>query len=161
MLSCADKLAAQWQDFLLLVGRVVLGWIFVFYGWGKLFTIAQYSTTFPGRGLSPWMAYIAVPVEFFVGLALLLGFATRYSVLILLFFMLVASFSSHAYWSVPERAARQSDGALLEEHLDDGRPGAAVHHRSPAASRSIRCWRRSSRLIRSLRRGSAAPERSR
>jgi len=102
MLSCADKLAAQWQDFLLLVGRVVLGWIFVFYGWGKLFTIAQYSTTFPGRGLSPWMAYIAVPVEFFVGLALLLGFATRYSVLILLFFMLVASFSSHAYWSVPD-----------------------------------------------------------
>lgn len=101
-LSCADKLAAQWQDFLLLVGRVVLGWIFVFYGWGKLFTIAQYSTTFPGRGLSPWMAYIAVPVEFFVGLALLLGFATRYSVLILLFFMLVASFSSHAYWSVPD-----------------------------------------------------------
>lgn len=101
MLSCADKLAAQWQDFLLLVGRVVLGWIFVFYGWGKLFTIAQYSTTFPGRGLSPWMAYIAVPVEFFVGVALLLGFATRYSVLILLFFMLVASFSSHAYWSVP------------------------------------------------------------
>jgi putative oxidoreductase len=101
MLSCADKLAAQWQDFLLLVGRVVLGWIFVFYGWGKLFTIAQYSTTFPGRGLSPWMAYIAVPAEFFVGVALLLGFATRYSVLILLFFMLVASFSSHAYWSVP------------------------------------------------------------
>jgi putative oxidoreductase len=102
MLSCTDKLAAQWQDFLLLVGRVVLGWIFVFYGWGKLFTIAQYSTTFPGRGLSPWMAYIAVPVEFFVGVALLLGFATRYSVLILLFFMLVASFSSHAYWSVPD-----------------------------------------------------------
>jgi putative oxidoreductase len=48
------------------------------------------------------MAYIAVPAEFFVGLALLLGFATRYSVLILLFFMIVASFSSHAYWSVPD-----------------------------------------------------------
>ncbi len=102
VLSHADKLAAQWQDFLLLAGRIILGWIFVFYGWGKLFTIAQYSTTFPGRGLSPWMAYIAVPVEFFVGLALLLGFATRYSALVLLFFMLVASFSSHAYWSVPQ-----------------------------------------------------------
>jgi putative oxidoreductase len=102
MLSCADKLAAQWQDFLLLVGRVVLGWIFVFYGWGKLFTVAQYSTTFPGRGLAPWMAYIAVPVEFFGGLALLLGFATRYTVLVMLFFMVVAAFSSHAYWSVPD-----------------------------------------------------------
>ena len=116
MLSCTDKLAAQWQDFLLLVGRVVLGWIFVFYGWGKLFTIAQYSTTFPGRGLSPWMAYIAVPVEFFVGLALLLGFATRYSVLILLFFMLVASFSSHAYWSMPE-AQRGNQGAHFWKNI--------------------------------------------
>jgi putative oxidoreductase len=48
------------------------------------------------------MAYIAVPVEFFVGLALILGFATRYAVLVMLFFMIVASFSSHAYWSVPD-----------------------------------------------------------
>ena len=48
------------------------------------------------------MAYIAVPAELFIGLALLLGFATRYAVLVALFFMLVASFSSHAYWSVPE-----------------------------------------------------------
>jgi uncharacterized membrane protein YphA (DoxX/SURF4 family) len=48
------------------------------------------------------MVYIAVPAELFIGLALLLGFATRYAVLVALFFMLVASFSAHAYWSVPE-----------------------------------------------------------
>lgn len=40
--------------------------------------------------------------EFFVGLALILGFATRYAVLVMLFYMIVASFSSHNYWSVPE-----------------------------------------------------------
>ena len=101
-LSHADKLAATWTDFLLLAGRVIMGWTFVFYGWGKLWDIPKYAMTFPARGLSPWMAYIAVPVEFFVGLALLLDFATRYAVLIMLFFMIVASFSSHAYWSVPE-----------------------------------------------------------
>ena len=101
-MTYTDGMAAAWQDFLLLVARVLLGWIFVFYGWGKLLDIPQYATTFPARGLSPWMAYIAVPVEFFVGLALILGFATRYAVLIMLFFMVVASFSSHAYWSVPE-----------------------------------------------------------
>ncbi len=102
MLSHTDKLAAQSADFLLLVGRVVLGWIFVMYGWTKIFTIPEYAATFPRRGLSTWMAYIAVPAELFVGLALLLGFATRYAVLIMLFYMVVASFSSHAYWSVPE-----------------------------------------------------------
>lgn len=101
-LSHTDKLAAQSADFLLLVGRVALGWIFVMYGWTKIFTVAEYAATFPRRGLSTWMAYIAVPAELFVGLALLLGFATRYAVLIMLFYMVVASFSSHAYWSVPE-----------------------------------------------------------
>jgi putative oxidoreductase len=102
VLSHTDKLAAQLQDFLLLAGRVTMGWIFLFYSWGKLWEIPKYATTFPGRGLSPWMAYIAVPAELFIGLALLFGFATRYAVLVALFFMLVASFSSHAYWSVPE-----------------------------------------------------------
>ena len=91
MLSYTDKLATQWTDFLLLAGRVVLGWIFVMYGWAKLFGIPEYAATFPRRGLSTWMAYIAVPAEFFVGLALILGFATRYAVLIMLFYMIVAS----------------------------------------------------------------------
>lgn len=101
-LSYADKLATNFSDFLLLAGRVILGWIFVMYGWQKIFDIPTYAATFPRRGLSSWMAYVAVPAELFVGLALLLGFATRYAVLIMLFYMIVASFSSHNYWSVPE-----------------------------------------------------------
>jgi putative oxidoreductase len=115
-LTCTDAMAAQWQDFLLLVGRVLVGWVFVFYGWGKLWDIPKYAMTFPGRGLSPWMAYIAVPVEFFVGLALVLGFATRYAVLVMLLFMIVASFSSHAYWSVPE-AQRGNQGAHFWKNI--------------------------------------------
>jgi putative oxidoreductase len=51
LLSYADSLAVMWQDFLLLVGRILLGWIFFQSGWNKLFSIAQYSTTFPRRGL--------------------------------------------------------------------------------------------------------------
>jgi hypothetical protein len=31
-LTCTDGIAKQWQDFLLLVGRMIIGWIFVFYG---------------------------------------------------------------------------------------------------------------------------------
>ena len=92
----------MWQDFFLLVGRVMIGWIFLQSGWGKLFNIAGVATTFPRRGLAPWMAYISVPAEFLGGLFLILGFATRYTVLVMLFFTIVASFSSHAYWSVPD-----------------------------------------------------------
>ena len=39
-LSCADQLAADTSDFFLLVGRILLGWIFVRSGYGKLFDIA-------------------------------------------------------------------------------------------------------------------------
>jgi putative oxidoreductase len=109
LLSHTDRIAATWQDFLLLVGRILLGWIFLSSGWAKLFNIAGYATTFPRRGLAPWMAYISVPAEFLGGLFLILGFATRYTTLVMLFFLVVASFSSHAYWSVPDaQKANQS-----------------------------------------------------
>ena len=97
-LSGADQLAASTSDFILLVGRILLGWIFVRSGYGKIFDIAAYATTFPARGLPPMLAYIAVPVEFFGGIALILGLATRYVVLVMVFFMHVATFSSHRYW---------------------------------------------------------------
>jgi putative oxidoreductase len=110
LLSYTDRCAVMWQDFLLLVGRILLGWIFFQSGWGKLFSIAKYSTTFPRRGLEPWMAWVSVPAEFLGGLFLMFGFATRYTALVLLFFTIVASFSSHAYWSSPEaqRATQSS-----------------------------------------------------
>ncbi|MPZ58158.1 MAG: DoxX family membrane protein [Rhizobiales bacterium] len=100
LLSYTDRIAVLWQDFLLLVGRVMIGWVFLWYGWGKLFNIAGYAKSFPGRGLQEWMAYIAVPAEVLGGLFLILGFATRYTVLVMLFFMIVAALSSHAFWSV-------------------------------------------------------------
>ena len=37
VLSYADDIAVLWQDFLLLVGRVMIAWIFLQSGWGKLF----------------------------------------------------------------------------------------------------------------------------
>ena len=39
--------------------------------------------------------------EFIGGLMILAGFATRYMALLMLLFMVIATFSSHAYWKVP------------------------------------------------------------
>ena len=63
----------MWQDFLLLVARVLLGWIFLQSGYTKFFDIAAVAATYPRRGLAPWLAYLAVPVEFFGGIFLNLG----------------------------------------------------------------------------------------
>src|SRR5262245_20355498 len=106
LLACADGTAARWQDFLLLVARVLLGWIFVQSGWGKLTNIQGFIKTLPGRGLPDFLGYVAPPVEFFGGLAILLGFATRYVALALLLFTIVATLSSHRFWDFTDAAQR-------------------------------------------------------
>lgn len=106
-LSHADGLAASTSDIVLLIGRVMLGWIFLRSGYGKLFDIGAVAATFPPRGLPAFMAYISVPAEFFGGLALILGFATRYAAIVLVIFTLVATFSSHRYWEFTEAATRR------------------------------------------------------
>ena len=116
-LSGADGLAASTADVLLLIGRILLGWIFVRSGYGKIFDIPAYSNTFPVRGLHPLLAYIAVPVEFFGGIALIFGFATRYVVLVMVIFMLVATFSSHRYWEFADAAARRVQDSSFYKNL--------------------------------------------
>ena len=103
-LTYSDGLAAQWQDFLILAGRLLIGWIFVQSGWRKLWDISGFVATMPRRGLPDFLGYIAPFVEFFGGLCILLGFATRYSALLVLLFTIIASFSSHRYWTFTDPA---------------------------------------------------------
>jgi putative oxidoreductase len=116
-LSGADPLANVTSDFILLVGRVMLGWIFVRSGYAKMFDVAAVANSFPVRGLHPWLAYISVPLEFFGGIALILGFATRYFVLAMTAFMVVATFSSHRYWDFTEAAARRSQESSFYKNV--------------------------------------------
>jgi putative oxidoreductase len=116
-LSYADSMAASASDIVLLIGRILLGWIFVRSGYGKLFNVEAYAATFPVRGLPPFLAYIAVPFEFFGGLALIFGLATRYIVLGFVIFMLVATFSSHRYWDFTDAAARRVQDSSFYKNM--------------------------------------------
>jgi putative oxidoreductase len=102
LLSYADGVAATWTDLLILVGRVAVGWIYMQSGFRKIFDMAAVAKTYPARGLPEFMAYVATPIELVVGLFLVIGFATRYSAFVILIFTIVASFSSHAFWTFPE-----------------------------------------------------------
>ena len=107
VLSYADGLAVSAHDAVLLIGRVLLGAIFVTSGWRKIFDIPGFAITMGGRGgLPEWLGYIAVPVELLGGLAIVLGLGTRYAALLILLFVIIATFSSHAYWTYP--AAQQA-----------------------------------------------------
>ena len=116
-LSLTEQVAMSTSDFLLLAGRILLGSIFLRSGWGKIDNIAGYANTFPGRGLSPWMAWIAVPFEFLGGIALILGIATRYVLIGFVIFMLVATFSSHAYWTFTDVAQRRIQDSAFWKNI--------------------------------------------
>ena len=100
-LNATDGIAAQWQDFLILVGRVMFGLIFILSGWRKLVDIPAFVKTMPNRDLPDFLGYIAPPVEFVGGILLIVGFATRYVSIVMLLFLIIATFSSHRYWNSP------------------------------------------------------------
>jgi hypothetical protein len=64
-LSYTDSLAASTSDTLLLIARILMGWIFVRSGLGKLMDINAFIASMPGRGVPGWLGYVAAPVEFF------------------------------------------------------------------------------------------------
>jgi putative oxidoreductase len=106
-LTGIEGLAAQSQDAVLLVGRVLLGWIFVQSGWRKLMDIPAFAATMPRRGLPEFLGYVAPPVEFIGGLMILFGIASRYAALLILLFTIIATFSSHRYWDFTDATQRQ------------------------------------------------------
>jgi putative oxidoreductase len=102
-LSCTDGYAATWTDFLLLAGRVLLGWIFLATGWSKLGNIAGTAAYFANLGMSPpeLMAWIAGFVELGLGAALILGLAARYAAIGTFLWVLIATVIAHRYWTYP------------------------------------------------------------
>ena len=105
-LSHTDDAAAAWGDYLLLVGRVLLGWLFLAAGYGKLTGIAGTIGYFTNLGMSPpgFWAWFAGFAEVILGVALILGIATRYAALATFVWVLVATVIAHRYWTYPAAA---------------------------------------------------------
>lgn len=94
-----DKL----QDPLALVGRLLLGALFVPAGIGKLTgfagTVGYISSV--GLPMPQVGAALAIAVEIVGGVALIAGYGTRVAAIVLAVFTVVASFFFHAYWALP------------------------------------------------------------
>lgn len=91
------------QDPLSLVGRLLMSWLFLPAGIGKVLgfsgTVAYIASV--GLPLPAAGAVLALLVEIFGGLALILGYQTRIAAIILAVFTVAASIFFHAYWAVP------------------------------------------------------------
>ncbi|MEA2986484.1 MAG: putative oxidoreductase [Alphaproteobacteria bacterium] len=101
-LSYTDHLAVAWQDQLLLVARVIAGWIFLQSGFGKVMDPATFAARLVPRGVPEWLGLIAPFVEFIGGIMLVLGIGARYGALMLIAFTIAATWISHRFWIFPE-----------------------------------------------------------
>jgi putative oxidoreductase len=92
----------QRKDGLLLFARVLLVVLFLIFGWQKLTGFSgtvtyMASTGAPAPTLS---AIIAIVMEFFVGIAIALGFFTRPLALLLALYTLGTAIIGHHYWTM-------------------------------------------------------------
>ena len=89
-----------------LSGRVLLALVFLLSGIGKLRgfdgTVGYISSV--GLPLPGVLAALALALEIVAGVALILGYRTRWAALALAVFTLVAAFLFHNFWSMPEEA---------------------------------------------------------
>lgn len=91
-------------DVLSLGGRLMMAWLFVPAGWGKIAGFAGTVGYATSAGLPMPQVGVAVGlvIELVGGLMLLVGFKTRWAALALAVFTLVAALFFHDYWAMPE-----------------------------------------------------------
>ena len=85
----------KWNDTLTFFARILLAYLFIQAGWGKLFSYegtAQYMTS---QGVSAQWLPLVILLELGGGLAILLGFMTRFTAFSIAFFSLLSGVMFH------------------------------------------------------------------
>lgn len=92
------------QDAFALLGRILLAFLFVPAGWGKIAGFAGTVQYIGSKGLPmpEVLAAAAVAIELGLGLLLLVGWQTRWAALGLAIFVAVITPIFHGYWAMPE-----------------------------------------------------------
>ena len=90
------------KDEAILIARLLLMILFVLFGWSKLtgFSGAVAIMVAEGTPVPTVAAIIAVVMEFFVGIAIVLGFYTRPLAFLLALYTLAAAVIGHHYWTM-------------------------------------------------------------
>jgi putative oxidoreductase len=100
-------LLAGSKDGMLLLARLLLMVLFVIFGWSKLASFSATAAYMSSVGvpMPSISAAIAVIMEFFVGVAIALGFYTRPLAILLGLYTLAAALIGHQFWNMvdPDR----------------------------------------------------------
>ena len=106
MFAATDAYADRGSDALVLVARLLIGWLFLDAGWLKLMghvATVRYLTGLqvPAPELVYWLVVLA---EMGIGVALILGVATRFASLFAFVSLIIATAIAERYWEAPPTA---------------------------------------------------------
>jgi putative oxidoreductase len=95
-----------WKNELILLARILLMILFVLYGWGKLtgFSGTVGYMAAAGAPLPTLSAIIAVLMEFFVAISIVVGFYTRPLALIFALYTFGTALIGHHFWTMADAA---------------------------------------------------------
>ncbi len=99
------------RDAILVASRVLIALLFVIFGWGKLMNFqgtVQYMTQV-GAPIPTVATIVAIVMEFFVGLAIVLGVFTRPLALLLALYTLGTALIGHHYWTMTGMAQFENE----------------------------------------------------
>ena len=118
--STIDRLAAgAGGDTIWLLARCFIGGIFVYSGFGKLTGLEGFAASLAKNGvpMADVMAVIGAAVEFFGGLAIVLGLETRTAALLMAAFTISATLISHRFWELQDAAAFKQQSVHFMKNL--------------------------------------------
>src|SRR5689334_12277523 len=99
-----------YDNVVLLLGRVLIAYLFVPSGFDKLTHLSNFAASLAGRGIPEAVSFpfaaLGAAVEFFGGLAVLAGFQFSAVTLLMALFTIVATLISHRYWEFQDAAQR-------------------------------------------------------
>ena len=91
------------QNTLALIGRILVAWLFIPAGWGKIMTFSSVAGYIASKGvpMPELCAAISIAAELGLGLLLLVVWQARWAALGLAIFVAVITPIFHNYWDVP------------------------------------------------------------
>jgi putative oxidoreductase len=98
------------SDVVNVISRVLLSSVFIVYGWLKLMNVdsivnnpgtKRFMDLIAGGAPTPtWLGYLIAAIEFFGGLAILLGIKTRWIAWALVAYTIVVTYFGHPFWGM-------------------------------------------------------------
>lgn len=104
------------SDALALVGRILLGLIFVLSGFQKLMGYSRLVATITGKGLPlpEVLAVLTIAIELGAGLLLVVGWKARWAALLLFLFIIPVSVVYHNFWTMEAAQAAMNKIQFLK-----------------------------------------------